>query len=116
MSRSTEQLDIKARMFRGFADPTRLGILEVLRSGERTVGDIARALQCSQPSISNHLACLKECGLVIPRRDGKNIYYRISSNDIIALLEHGDNILAQFGEDMLKCSRYEKICSLRRAI
>jgi hypothetical protein len=53
---------------------------------------------------------------VVPRRDGKKIYYRISSDGIIALLEHGDNILAQFGEDMLKCSRYERICSLRRAL
>ena len=58
---------LAARMFRGFADPTRLAILLELLPGERRVSDLVEAVGGSQSNVSGHLACLKGCGLVLDR-------------------------------------------------
>lgn len=55
-------LALKAKLFRGFADPSRLSILEALRDGSLSVGEIATATALSQPNVSNHLSCLLDCG------------------------------------------------------
>ena len=72
-----EKLKIKAKFFRGFADSTRLSILECLRNGEKTVTEIAQETMQSQSNVSNHLCCLLECGLVKNKREGKNVRYSI---------------------------------------
>ena len=95
-------------MFRGFADPTRLSILESLRNGGRTVGAIVEATGQSQPNVSNHLSCLKECGLVTSKRAGKSIYYSIASERVGCLLKDGDEVVAEVGERMNRCRRYDR--------
>lgn len=62
-------------MFRAVCDRTRVRILNVLRSGERCVGDILRIIQVPQPRASRHLAYLKRAGLVTARRDGLRMHY-----------------------------------------
>ena len=57
-------LSVKAKLFNGFADPSRLSILEALRSGPLTVTDIVTTTGLSQSNVSNHLSCLRDCGLV----------------------------------------------------
>jgi DNA-binding transcriptional ArsR family regulator len=99
-------LEAKAKMFRGFADPTRLSILESLRNGGRTVGAIVEATGQGQSNVSNHLSCLKECGLVTSKRDGKSIYYSIASERVRCLLEDGDEVVAEVGERMSRCTKY----------
>lgn len=101
-----ERLKIKAKMFRGFADPTRLAILECLKEGEKTVTEIVKETKQSQSNISNHLNCLLECGLVKNKRDGKNIFYRITNSKIKALLEDSDNILDEIYRQIYECVRY----------
>jgi DNA-binding transcriptional ArsR family regulator len=101
-------LELKAKLYRGFADPTRLSIVESLREGERTVGAIVEAVGQSQPNVSNHLSCLKECGLVTTRREGKSIYYSIASERVRCLLEDGDEVVAEVGDRMSKCTRYNR--------
>jgi len=54
---------LKAKLFRGLGDPTRLSILEASREGEKPAYQIVRATGQSQSNISNHLACLMDCGL-----------------------------------------------------
>lgn len=100
-------LELKAKMFRGLADTTRLSILESLRNGERTVGSIVEATGHSQPNVSNHLSCLKACGLVSSRRDGKSIYYSIATDKIRCLLEDSDGIVTEKGEMMHHCTGYK---------
>lgn len=95
-------------MFRGFADPTRLSILESLRRGEKTVNEITRDTEQSQSNASNHLGCLLECSLVTNRRDGKNIYYRLSNPKILKILDDGDAILTEVAEDLMRCVRYNE--------
>jgi DNA-binding transcriptional ArsR family regulator len=64
-------------VFRALADPTRRQILEDLRAGELTAGEIAGRFTISAPSISRHLGVLKGAGLVRERRDANRIYYSL---------------------------------------
>ena len=64
-------------VFRALADPTRRQILQDLRPGELTAGEIAQRFPISGPSISRHLGVLKSAGLVRERRDANKIYYRL---------------------------------------
>lgn len=63
--------------FQSMADPTRRRILEKLKRGEMTVGEIASKLPVSRPAVSQHLAVLEEANLVSHRREGTRNYYRL---------------------------------------
>ncbi|MFE9789797.1 metalloregulator ArsR/SmtB family transcription factor [Nocardia salmonicida] len=73
----TEIDPAEAGVFRALADSTRRQILEDLRSGELTAGDIAARFPISGPSISRHLGVLKAAGLVQERRDANRIFYSL---------------------------------------
>lgn len=66
-----------AGVFRALADPTRRQILQDLRDGELTAGEIVARFSISGPSISRHLGVLKSAGLVVERRDANRIYYSL---------------------------------------
>lgn len=100
-------LPLKAKLFRGFADPSRLAILDLLRAGPKCVYEIAAATGLSQPNTSTHLACLEDCGLVKKERRGKFIYYQIAHKDAIVLLSQAEAILEKIGEHVFQCTRYE---------
>jgi DNA-binding transcriptional ArsR family regulator len=63
--------------FRALAEPRRLAILELLRAGERSVGEIVQHLGVTQPAVSKHLRVLKQAGLVEDRTDAQRRLYRI---------------------------------------
>lgn len=65
-------------MFRAFSDPTRLRILRLLQAGECCVGDLVSSLELPQPSVSRHLAYLRDAGLVAVRKQGLWVYYRLT--------------------------------------
>jgi ArsR family transcriptional regulator len=69
-----------ARLFQALADPTRLRILDQLAHGEHCVCDLTDALEAGQSRLSFHLKTLKDAGLVMDRRDGRWIYYALSSD------------------------------------
>ena len=95
-------------MFRGFADPSRLGILDFLRAGPKCVYEIAAATGLSQPNTSVHLACLEDCGLVEKERQGKFIYYRMAHKEAIALINQAEAILGKVGDHIFQCTRYRR--------
>lgn len=67
------------QLFKNLADETRLGIVLLLKArGELCVCDLCTALAQSQPKISRHLAMLRESGLLLDRKQGKWVYYRLS--------------------------------------
>jgi ArsR family transcriptional regulator len=76
----TTALDLAraAQLFHALSDETRLGILDMLRGGERCVCDLQADLEAAQSRLSFHLRVLKEAGLVSDRRDGRWSYYRIA--------------------------------------
>lgn len=65
-------------LFRGFADPTRLRVLNVLAAGELCVCDIVEILRLPQPTVSRHLSYLRRCGLVEATRQWKYAHYRLA--------------------------------------
>jgi DNA-binding transcriptional ArsR family regulator len=104
----TTGLAVKAKFFRGFSDPSRLKILEALRDGPLVVGEIVTATGLSQSNVSNHLGCLRECGLVIAERQGRYIVYRLRDGRVGALLELAESLLADVARGVYQCTRYEK--------
>ncbi len=99
-------LSTKARLFRGFGDPSRLSILEVLLDGPRNVSEIVQATQLTQPNVSNHLRCLRECGLVAAEQQGKFALYRLSDDRVGDLLALGESLLADVARGVYECTRY----------
>ena len=75
--RNPEISDLDA-LFRGFADPTRIRILNLLVAGEMCVCDLVELLDLPQPTVSRHLAYLRESGLVEYRRSSNYAHYRLS--------------------------------------
>ena len=92
---TTSSIELQAKLFRGFADPSRLSILEALRDGERTVSDLVQTTGLTQPNVSNHLSCLRDCGLVTVRQQGRFAYYSLSDERVAQLLQLGDELLAE---------------------
>lgn len=74
--------------FRALADPTRREILKMLRDGPRTSGEIASQFGSSWPTISRHLAVLREPGLVVTERKGQEIYYELNTSVFQDLVRH----------------------------
>jgi ArsR family transcriptional regulator len=66
-------------LFKGFADPTRIRILNALAAGETCVCDLVALLRLPQPTVSRHLAYLRRAGLVSARREPKYAYYRLAA-------------------------------------
>lgn len=99
------RLELLAKWFRGLADPVRLGILEVLRGGEKSVEELCETLGMKQPRISNHLACLRWCGFVATRRQGQRIYYRLADPNLEKILDLAQDSLASNAEWVLTCTR-----------
>lgn len=101
-------LTLKAKLYRGLADPSRLSIIEILRDGPLTVGEIVEATGLSQSNVSNHLACLRDCDLVSREQDGRFSIYRLIDPRIATLLELTDDVLADVAESIYACTRYER--------
>lgn len=99
-------LELKAKLFRGLADPSRLAILEALRGGERTVTELVEATALSQPNASGHLACLRGCGLVTSRQEGRYSYYSLADPRVEAVLGAAEGILADAAAGIYACTRY----------
>ena len=97
---------LRAKLFRGLGDPSRLGILAALRDGPLTVGEIVDATGLSQPNASNHLACLLDCGLVRRERHGRFASYSIADDRVATILDLADNVLATSASGVLTCPRY----------
>jgi DNA-binding transcriptional ArsR family regulator len=104
---AVRDLALKAKLFRGFADPSRLSILEALRDAPRCVSEIAARTGLSQPNTSMHLACLEDCGLVTRRRRGQFVEYAIADGLVLDLLRRSERLLEHVGEQIFRCTRYE---------
>lgn len=108
MSIQLQKLSLKAKLFRGLGDSTRLSILEALRKGEKTTTDIVKVTGQGQSNVSNHLSCLLDCGLVQNRRQGKNIFYSLSNKKVAKLLEESDAILSDIAKGIYQCVNYNE--------
>jgi len=74
-----------AAIARALADPKRLCVLERLADGERSVSDLSREVGCQVPNMSQHLAILRTAGIVVSRRDGNTIFYRLADEQVLEI-------------------------------
>ena len=93
---------LQHRLMHGFADLSRLRILDLLRDGERRVVDLSEALELSRPNASKHLACLHGCGLVERDKRGREVYYALADG-VDELLESVDGLLDRVGDRVAGC-------------
>lgn len=105
--RATDGLSAAACLFRGFADPSRLGILRHLALGEHRVVDLTAHLGLAQSTVSKHLACLRDCGMVTSRPEGRATVY--SLNHAAALMDlwtAAERLLDLTGSAVALCPTY----------
>ncbi len=105
---AVDKLTLRGKLFRGLADPSRLAILETLRAGACSVGEIVEKTGFNQPNVSNHLSCLRECGLVVSTQQGRYVRYQLSDERVAMLLGLADELLSDVATGIYECTRYEK--------
>lgn len=110
---SPAETAVLAKYFRGLGDPTRLHILELVEEGERTVGEMTAELRVVQPKVSNHLACLRWCGYVTARREGRLVYYRLASPKVVETIDLARELLDANENHVALCHRLDEEASGR---
>lgn len=95
-----------AALFRSLSDPTRLAIINQLAYGERRVADLVADLDLAQSTVSAHVACLRECGLVVGRPDGRQNFYSLAHPALLDLLVSAEAVLAASGHSVSLCLNY----------
>lgn len=94
-----KQFVLEADLFKALAHPTRIQILELLRSGEKCVCEITPVLNNIQPNVSRHLAVLKKEGLVQSRKDGLKVIYRISDPKVFMVIDLSAELIRKYLKD-----------------
>jgi DNA-binding transcriptional ArsR family regulator len=98
-------LSAAVALFRGLGDATRLAIVHELAGGERRVVDLTGALGLAQSTVSAHLACLRDCGLVEGRPVGRQMLYRLTRPELLAVLSAAEALFAATGNAVALCPR-----------
>jgi ArsR family transcriptional regulator, cadmium/lead-responsive transcriptional repressor len=108
ISSAPTESELLAKYFRVFADPSRLRMLEALEAeGELSVGDLVERLGLPQPSVSNHLACLRWCGFVSARREHRTVYNGIADQRVSEVIKLGRALLNENEEHVAACGRVD---------
>ncbi len=88
-------MTLHASVCKGLADPKRLLIINALRDGEMSVGELCSTLDLKQANVSQHLAILRDKGLVESRRDGQRVYYSLTSPKITEAMDLLREVMAE---------------------
>jgi ArsR family transcriptional regulator len=93
-------------LFRSLADETRLRIVARLAAGEARVVDLTGELGLAQSTVSKHLACLRDCGLVDYRIEGRQSFYSLTRPELLDLLVAAEGVLTATGSAVALCRTY----------
>jgi len=97
---------VAGRLFKVLGDPTRLALLRRLAGGDASVGELVEAVGSpSQSRVSNHLACLRWCGLVTSEKVGRSVIYRLADTRVLSLLDVACDVAAPHAEHLATCTR-----------
>lgn len=100
----TAALTAAGCLFRSLGDPARLAILRHLATGEHRVVDLTTHLGLAQSTVSGHLRCLRDCGLVESRPQGRASMFRLAhSESVLAVLAAAERLLAATGDAVVLC-------------
>ena len=99
MSIAHELNQLHASVCKGLADPKRLLIINALRNGEMSVGEICEELDLPQANVSQHLAIMRERGLVTARKDGQFVFYSLTTMKIVEAVDLLRQVMAMHFEE-----------------
>jgi ArsR family transcriptional regulator, cadmium/lead-responsive transcriptional repressor len=99
-----------AALFRSLGDPARLAIVRRLAAGEARVVDLVAELGLAQSTVSKHLACLRDCGLVDSRPVGRASLFALAQPALIGVLASAEAVLAATGNAVALCPNYGDGC------
>lgn len=100
-------LGVAAALFHGLSDPSRLAIVQHLTLGEHRVRELTEHLGLAQSTVSAHLACLRECGLVSSRPQGRaSVFSLTCTPQLLAVLAAAEQVLATTGYAVALCPNY----------
>lgn len=106
---SRQDLGAAVALFNSLSDPTRLAILQRLTEGEHRVRDLTDELGLAQSTVSAHLACLRECGLVESRPEGRASLFSLTTEvELLDVLSAAERLLAATGNAVAVCPRYRE--------
>lgn len=97
------ETELRLKLIHAFSNPTRIQILELLKTESLHVSEIVVRLNGNQSNVSQHLACLKGCGLVEKQVVGKYAYYKITNEKIKTMLTLLDDIVSDIHTKLEAC-------------
>lgn len=106
VAQSSPDVSAAVCLFRSLADPARLAIVRHLALGEYRVVDLTAHLGLAQSTVSAHLACLRDCGLVTSRPQGRASLFALARPELFDLFAAAERVLAATGASVLLCPVY----------
>ena len=100
------RMRLLSKLFKGFADYSRLMIFYALLDGEKSVGELVEETGLSQSGISNHLKCLRECDLLQDRQENKFVYYNIKDDRARQIIQLAQQMMSDISEEKYQCMKY----------
>lgn len=100
------ELGAAEALFHSLSDATRLAIVRRLAEGEARVADLVEQLGLAQSTVSGHVACLRDCGLVGGRPQGRQVFYSLARPELLDLLASAEVLLAATGNAVALCPNY----------
>ncbi len=97
------EADLLARFFRALGDPTRLRLLSLLLEREQTVSELVEAVGAPQGRVSTHLGCLRWCGLVTARREGRQMIYAVTDPRVRDLMRTAGSVMRDYAAGIASC-------------
>jgi DNA-binding transcriptional ArsR family regulator len=104
-----QAIALKAKLYRGLADPSRLSILETLQEGPLPVHTIVEKTGLSRTNVCNHLRCLSDCDLVTSESQGRSTFYQLSHPKVADLFHITEDILRDIARNMYECTNYTEM-------
>lgn len=105
-SATVSGLEAAVALFHSLSDGTRLAIVRRLAQGEARVADLVKQLGLAQSTVSAHVACLRDCGLVQGRPQGRQVLYSLARPELLELLASAETLLAATGNGVALCPVY----------
>ncbi len=106
-------LVLTAKFFRALGDPTRLRILQEVMDEEKNVSELVKITGSPQGRVSSHLACLRWCGYVTTRQEGRNVFYRVTDPRVRKLLEIASQLVQDNTDRIRTCTIIDRRRSVR---
>ncbi len=99
---------LTAKFFRALGDPTRLRILQLVLDEEKNVSELVRLVGSPQGRVSSHLSCLRWCGYVTARREGRRVYYRVADPRVRELLLVASSLVRDHTDRIRSCTLIDR--------